>query len=53
MTAGNVKSINHKELKHYYYLADLVWHFDVDDYGCDVDSDWDRLDYCCSSGYQH
>ena len=34
------------------YLADLAWHSDVDDYDCDVDLDWDRLDCCCSSVYQ-
>lgn len=58
MTTSYEKSINHiiemyKKIKKNVYLADLAWHSDVDDYDCDVDLDWDRLDCCCSSVYQH
>jgi hypothetical protein len=53
MTMEEGKSINHKILKYNHYLEDSAWHFDVDDYDCDVCLGWDKLDYCCSSGYQH
>lgn len=52
MTMEEGKSINHKILKYNHYLEDSAWHFDVDDYDCDVCLGWDKLDYCCSSGYQ-